>query len=71
MWLPRWFYELLPAIYAVGGVACLACFEHRGPAILSAGLLFAAAALVALWRHSHRAGPSLSASLVAATRRGS
>ena len=69
MWTPKWFYEMLPAIYAGGGGACLARFDHPGPGLLSAGLLFTAAALVTLRRRSHRARPGLSASHAAAARR--
>lgn len=55
MWMPKWFYELLPVIYAGGGAGCLAWLGYRGPGALSASLLFAAAVLTAGWRRNHRA----------------
>ena len=69
MWTPRWFYEMLPAIYAGGSGACLTWFDQRSPGLLSAGLLFTAAALVTFWRRNRHTKPGLAASHAAAARR--
>jgi hypothetical protein len=54
MWLPRWLYEGLPAIYVAAGGAALALFGHSSPAAVSAFLLFLAALMVAHWRRASR-----------------
>jgi hypothetical protein len=54
MWLPRWLYEGLPALYMAGGIAALGLLGHSQPAIVSACLFFLAAGLVARWRRTSR-----------------
>jgi hypothetical protein len=52
MWLSDFWYEKLPLLYAAAGMAALVLLGR--PAMLSAMLLFAAAALTGWWRYSHR-----------------
>lgn len=62
MWISEFWYEKLPAIYAAGGALALLGFGPRSPALLSALMLFGAAALTHGWRRSYRAGSSFGAS---------
>jgi hypothetical protein len=53
-WIPEPIYKHLPATYALAGCGLLATFGAKGPAAISALLLWLAAGLTALWRHQHR-----------------
>jgi hypothetical protein len=55
MWIPESLYKLLPVIYAMAGSAVYFIFGLSGPGLASAGALFMAAALTALWRFTHQA----------------
>jgi hypothetical protein len=61
MWIPDWIYRKQPLIYVAAGLGLLMAFGLVGPVVLSAGLLFAAAALTTLWRAQHRIEPELEA----------
>ncbi len=50
MWLPKQLYRGMPALYAGGGVATVLLFGPRSPSVLSALLLFGAAAITLHWR---------------------
>lgn len=52
MWISEYWYEKLPALYALAGVLSLALLGR--PAAISATLLMGAAALTAWWRYDHR-----------------
>jgi hypothetical protein len=50
MWLPNRLYRGMPALYAAGGVATVLLFGTHSPSVLSALLLFGAAAITLHWR---------------------
>ncbi|WP_397533390.1 hypothetical protein [Roseateles sp.] len=52
MWISKYWYEKLPALYALAALMSLALLG--APAAFSATLLMAAAALTAWWRYDHR-----------------
>ncbi|MDC6170040.1 hypothetical protein [Paucibacter sp. XJ19-41] len=52
MWISKYWYEKLPALYAAAALLSLAWLGT--PAAFSATLLMAAAALTAWWRYQHR-----------------
>ncbi|MDO9236774.1 MAG: hypothetical protein Q7U28_12195 [Aquabacterium sp.] len=53
MWLPDSIYRILPAAYAVTGVALVPLFGFSGPAVISSAMLLAAALLTTVWRYTH------------------
>jgi hypothetical protein len=53
-WIPQPIYKHLPTTYAVAGCGLVAAFGGKGPAAISALVLWLAAGLTALWRHQHR-----------------
>ena len=55
MWLPDWFYERLPHLYAAAALACLLSFGASLAAGFSALLFGCAAALTLLQRRRARA----------------
>ena len=55
MWLPDWVYELLPYLYAAGGVATTWYFETP-LGLLSGVLLLATGCLVWMMRRDYRQG---------------
>jgi hypothetical protein len=50
MWLPKPIYRGMPALYAGAGVATVLMFGTHSPSVLSALLLFGAAAITLHWR---------------------
>lgn len=50
MWIPDPLYRRMPLLYAVGGVLTIALFGTHSPSVLSALLLFVAAAVTWRWR---------------------
>jgi len=54
MWIPESIYRKLPAAYVLAGSALIPAFGFSGPSAISTLMLFAAAALTALWRYQHQ-----------------
>lgn len=52
MWVSDYWYEKLPALYAVAGFLSLALLGRQGA--FSAALLIGASTLISWWRYSHR-----------------
>jgi hypothetical protein len=50
MWIPDPLYRKMPVLYAAGGVLTVGLFGVQSPSVLSALLLFAAAAVTWRWR---------------------
>ncbi len=50
MWLPDPLYRKMPALYLAAGALTLAQFGAQSPSVLSALLLFVAAAVTWRWR---------------------
>ena len=50
MWLPKQIYRKIPLVYATAGVATVLLFGTHSPSVLSALLLFGAAAITLHWR---------------------
>lgn len=50
MWIPAPLYRKMPVLYAAGGVVTVALFGLHSPSVLSALLLFVAAAVTWRWR---------------------
>ena len=50
MWIPDPLYRNMPVLYAAGGALTVVLFGVQSPSVLSALLLFAAAAVTWRWR---------------------
>jgi hypothetical protein len=65
MWIPEPIYKRLPQLYAGAGMACALSFDLMSPADVSAALLMAAAAAVAIKRRPNKLLEDARASWVA------
>ncbi|MFZ2649077.1 MAG: hypothetical protein WA210_03125 [Burkholderiaceae bacterium] len=55
MWIPDQIYRKMPLLYAGGGLTTVLVLGSAAPGVLSALLLFAAAAITWRWRDKKRA----------------